>query len=223
MMNFSHEWNERYKERSQLSIWPWSDLVSYVMRYTGVRSKTLKVLELGCGAGANIPFFQALGVHYYAIEGSDAIVKTIHERFPALKEKIVVGDFTQKFPFAEKFDLIIDRASLTHNSLRAIQSCIKHMHDHLEVGGKFIGIDWFSTMHSDAQLGDMDGDVYTRNNIARGQFTGVGRVHFSDKMHIQELFAGFSFEIMEHKIIRQEIPENNHTFASWNFVAVKKV
>ena len=38
-----------------MSIWPWSDLVSYVMRYTKI-NENYKVLEIGCGSGANIPF-----------------------------------------------------------------------------------------------------------------------------------------------------------------------
>ena len=51
---FSIEWDQRYKENLQMSIWPWSDLVSAVMRLRLPAST--RVLELGCGAGANIPF-----------------------------------------------------------------------------------------------------------------------------------------------------------------------
>ena len=47
-----------------------------------------RVLELGCGAGANIPFFLALGMDYYAIEGSPTIVKQLHKRYADLADKI---------------------------------------------------------------------------------------------------------------------------------------
>ncbi len=54
-MEYSNEWNEAYKNNSHMSIWPWSDLVSCVYRYAHPKDGYQRVLELGCGAGANIP------------------------------------------------------------------------------------------------------------------------------------------------------------------------
>ena len=59
-MTFSQEWDNRFKENKNISIWPWSDLVSFVMRYAKPSNPQFRVLELGCGAGANIPFFLSL-------------------------------------------------------------------------------------------------------------------------------------------------------------------
>ena len=76
-MTFSQEWEKCFKENTQISTWPWSDLVSYVMRYARPTGENFRVLELGCGAGANIPFFISLGVDYYAIDGSSTIVEIL--------------------------------------------------------------------------------------------------------------------------------------------------
>jgi len=57
-MVFSKEWEICYREKKQMSLWPWSDLISYVMRYCKPTSNYFNVLELGCGAGANIPFLK---------------------------------------------------------------------------------------------------------------------------------------------------------------------
>jgi SAM-dependent methyltransferase len=219
-MSFSKEWEERHKANKNISIWPWSDLVSYVMRYARPSSLDFRVLELGCGAGANILFFKGLGVQYYAIEGSSLIVERLLERFPELKGNIVVGDFTEDIPFSEPFDLIVDRASLTSNSTPAISGALKIVYDKLKKDGIFIGIDWYSTSHSDYELGDVV-DNYTRCNIQQGQFTGLGKVHFSDKTYLLNLFSNFKVEILEHKTIKREIPDDNHVFASWNLVAKK--
>jgi len=54
-----------------------SDLISYVMRYARPSGKGCRVLELGCGAGANIPFFKSLGAEYFGIEGSGAVVEML--------------------------------------------------------------------------------------------------------------------------------------------------
>jgi len=221
-MSFSFEWDERYSADTHMSIWPWSDLVSYVMRYVRPNSAQFKVLELGCGAGANIPFFTHLGAGYYAIEGSPTVVKKLQERFPKLKNNIVIGDFTQDIPYDEIFDLVVDRASLTHNTTSAIENALSIVYDKIKPGGKFIGIDWFSTEHTDFRGGGATEDYYTRKNYTDGQFAHVGCVHFSDKKHLQELFAAFEIEIMELKIVQREVPEDNYIFASWNLVAGKR-
>src|SRR3990172_8519201 len=101
------EWEDTYRNSSHLSIWPWSEMVSYVMRYVRP-DKNFRVLEVGCGAGANIPFFKHLEVDYHAIEGSASIVEKLHKRFPDLKDKIIVGDFTGEIATPGLFDLIVD-------------------------------------------------------------------------------------------------------------------
>jgi SAM-dependent methyltransferase len=190
------------------------------MRYAPPSGPSYRVLELGCGAGANIPFFNWLGVDYAAIEGSETIVGKLWERFPELKNNIVVGDFTKEIPFASRFDLVVDRASLTHNTTAAIKDAVALLKGCLKPGSRFIGIDWFSTDHSGYRQGEEAEDIYTRKGIHEGTFAGVGRVHFSDRAHLEELFSGFEFQLLEHKTIRREIPAaDNHVAAVWNFVA----
>jgi SAM-dependent methyltransferase len=175
---------------------------------------------LGCGAGANIPFLKQLGMDYYAIEGSIAIVEEVLKKYPEYKGKIVQGDFTQDIPFNENFDLIVDRASLTHNDTESIKRCIYLVKSRLVSKGTFIGIDWFSTLHSEFKKGTFTEDVNTKSFLL-GQFAGLGNVHFSDKQHLLSLFDEFEITQLEHKIIMREIPSDNHQLAFWNFVARK--
>ncbi len=125
-MAFSNEWDSLYQRGEQNSVWPWSDLVSYVMRYScpPVGEEPFRVVELGCGAGANIPFFISLGVEYFGIEGSSAVVDRLQKRYPAMQDRIITGDFTLKIPFDGEFDLIVDRSSLTHNTTADIVHCL---------------------------------------------------------------------------------------------------
>lgn len=58
-MGFSTEWEQTYKSNAQLSVWPWSEVISLTHRFCDL-NKDLIVLELGCGAGANIPYFMSL-------------------------------------------------------------------------------------------------------------------------------------------------------------------
>lgn len=223
-MTFSPEWEQLYCDNAHMSIWPWSDLVSYVHRYAKPAASFQRVLELGCGAGANIPFFLKLGVDYCAIEGSPAIVDRLHQAYPALREKILVGDFTRMLPFEGVFDLIVDRGSLTHNATAGIRDGLALAYQRLRPGGKFIGIDWFSSAHSSAGLGSAF-DSHTRTDVASGHLAGTGKVHFCDREHLLGLLseAGYQVERLEHKQNDIFIPADGERFACWNFVAVKPV
>jgi SAM-dependent methyltransferase len=221
-----NNWDLQYQQNKQISIYPWTDLVSYVMRYGNIdkyeNRKDFKVLELGCGVGANIPLFYKLGVDYYAIEGSQTAIDLILDYY-YLDNKIKVDDFCKAIDFDIKFDLIVDRAAVTHNTTDDIKNCLDIVYNKLKPNGKFIGIDWFSIYHSDFNSIFADFiDDYTCYNFLKGQFKDVGNVHFSDEEHLEELFKGFKFEILEQKIINKVIPDNNYQFASWNFVARKE-
>ncbi len=221
-MAFSQEWDERFRQGRNISRWPWSDVVSYVYRHARPLSDFRRVLEIGCAAGPNIPFFLDLDMDYDAIEGSETIVAQVLERFPQLAGRVVAGDFTERIPFDGPFDLILDRSSLTHNSTDAIRRTLAMCFDRLRPGGKYIGIDWFSAVYPESRLGT-EIDIHTRTALPEGQFAGVGAIHFSDRAHLEGLLAGagFSIERLEHKTIDTVAPEGVAPVGWWNFVAVK--
>lgn len=220
-MSFSTEWDQRYQENTHMSIWPWSDMVSFTMKHARPRLKELRVLELGVGAGANIPFFLKAAEAYSAIEGSPAIVARLKETYPQIAPNIACADFTQNIPFEGPFNLIADRGSLTHNSTKAINRCLDMIHGKLENGGLFIGIDWFSTEYSKFHEGHAADDDFTRDGYTHGNMAHVGKVHFSNENHLRELFNGYEFLVLEHKTVKRIVPADGWSFAGWNFVAAK--
>lgn len=223
-MTFSNEWEKSFSKNTHMSIWPWSDVVSLVNQNCKsiiLNPDEANVLELGCGAGANIPFFKKLGVNYYAIEGSPTIVKKLHKRFPEMSKQIICGDFTVAHPFDIHFDLILDRAAITHNNLKSITKTIDIVANSLKNNGLFIGVDWFSKNHSDMHKGHQIDDQYTRTNFMEGPFFDIGKVHFSDLSHIKSLLSQFVIEHIEEKLTKHYGSMHMKQFASWNFVARK--
>jgi SAM-dependent methyltransferase len=214
-MPFSPEWDALFRAGRNVGEWPWSDVVSLVYRYAKPSDGYRRVLELGPGNGANIPLFLALGAEYHAVEGSAFVVAHLHERFPQLAEHIVAGDFTREIPFTGPFDLVVDRASITHNTTEAIRRTLALMRNVLRPGGKMIGVDWFAADHSAASTGTSL-DSHTRISC-HGTFEGVGAVHFSDRSHLLELLAGaeLSIEYLAHK----QVTSVDERMCSWNFVS----
>jgi len=96
------------------------------------------------------------------------------------------------------------------------------VYDKLKIGGKYIGIGWFSTKHSGYKLGKQAEDKYTRTDIKKGTFAGVGRVHFSDQKHLKDLFFKFNIELMEHRFAKRVTPKDGNLSAGWNLVAKKE-
>jgi SAM-dependent methyltransferase len=196
---FSEQWETKYAANEHLSVWPWSDLVTYVTRFAKPNTDYNNVLELGCGAGANIPFFQSRGTIYHGVDGSASIIADLQRRFPQLAGSLACCDFTKQIPFDGDFDVVVDRGSVTHNDTKSIQQCLKLVASSLRQGGLFIGIDWFSKEHSDSSRG-VAVDDFTRM-LSDGPYADTGNVHFSTKAHIMDLFesAGFKVVCLEHK------------------------
>ena len=94
---FSKNWEKVYKKNQQLSVWPWSDLITLISRYILRKRKINNVLELGTGAGANIRFFSEKNIDYYGIEGSKSAVNSIKKKFPYLKKKFLLVILRKKF------------------------------------------------------------------------------------------------------------------------------
>jgi SAM-dependent methyltransferase len=217
---FDAAWDRRYAENTHLSVWPWSDVVSYVNRHLKPREDFTRILELGCGAGANIPFFLSRDDEYFAVEGSKTIVEQLKLKFPAISGNIVCGDFTKEIPFDRMFDAVLDRCSLTCNDTASIERCLKILRNKVRKDGFFIGIDWFSDKHADSRNG-IAVDGHTRRDIESRQFGGVGNVHFSDQEHLMNLFCkyGFEIELLEHKESQLLLGAESFNICAMNFLA----
>ncbi|GAC1652078.1 MAG: hypothetical protein NVS9B12_01060 [Vulcanimicrobiaceae bacterium] len=218
-MSFSAEWQARFAGGGSHSIWPWSDLVGLIMRRVD-RARPPRVLELGCGVGANVPLFLGIGADYYAVEGSLAAVEVFRERFPDLGDRISNADFTESLHFAGPFDFIVDRSAVTHNSGEAIERTLNLAYAVLRSGGRYVGVDWFSARHVHAGEGEIQGDPHTRA-FKTGHFSGVGKVHFSDESHLRDLFSRYAIEFLEEKCYDIREPQPPKLHATWNVVARK--
>ncbi|MDD5929206.1 MAG: class I SAM-dependent methyltransferase [Spirochaetales bacterium] len=226
-MGFSKEWETAYSKNTHLSVWPWSHVISLTHRYCDLH-EGMKVLELGCGAGANVPYFISLGVDYYGLEGSETMVRKLSEQFFQNNCHFAQADFTKSFFFENLYnnggvDVIIDRSSVTHNSTEDIKKVVELSKKYLKCGGIYIGMDWFSTENEFFKNKQYKADVIDSNTLVfkEGYFNELGNVHFSDEKHIREIFKDFRIEFLEHKL-HEQIEPYKINWAWWDFVVTKK-
>lgn len=226
-MTSRDEWDATYVAGKQIMKWPSSELVSLVRRNYHLivdsnKNEKQKVLELGFGTGPNLSFMKSLGVDLYGIEISQVGVDLARESFPDMANNLVPGSFEELGQFPLDLALIYDRGALTHATDAELSATIQSALSRLRKGGLYIGIEWFSSNHSDFNLPSTRIDANTRSNFMVGQFAGIGQVHFADRAGMLNTFKDFEILELTEKIIMSHYPnEGKHQFASWNIVARK--
>lgn len=75
----------------------------------------------------------------------------------------------KKFPKKIKFNLIIDRASGTHCSLKEFKNFLQLYEENFTNDIKYIAVDWFSKKCTDSKYG-LKIDNFSKNNFKSGQF-----------------------------------------------------
>lgn len=226
---WSPEWEfNRYARGTQFARYVWSDVVSLTFQYLlGPRAETprdhMTVLELGCGAGANLLFFAKEGLHVTGVDGSESAIHMAHDSLG--KEGFTgdcrVHDFANALPFPDgSFDLVLDRAALPHNSLAVIDRTVQEVHRVLKPQGMFLMVDFYSTAHPNYQEGkEIEGN--TKTDIGFGMFQGIGTIHFTSEDELRRLLWRFNISHMAHTVSNYIVPDASYGTAQFNVVAVK--
>ncbi|AZZ98990.1 class I SAM-dependent methyltransferase [Pseudoalteromonas sp. R3] len=220
-MSFCQNWDQLYRSNQHMSVWPWSEVVSGALRNTRLRDgdPSFTILEVGCGAGANFPFFLSYCPNVYGIDGSDFIIGELKNRFTDIAGNLYVGDFTQPWPFEAQFDLIVDRGASVHNPASSIQRYLDQAYAQLKPGGVILITDWFSTEHSDYEKAPESVDKYTKTGYTWGPFAGVGNVNFFDADLIHQLVSKFEIVSLSHSQSSEYGSDGVH--AAWSMVLKK--
>ena len=119
------------------------------------------------------------------------------------------------------FDVIFDRASVTHNDEKSIKNAIDLAYKKLKINGYYIAVDWFSTKHSSFLKGKPIGDSYTKTSFTSGTFCKIGKVHFFNIKKIKKIFNKFKILHLEEKLICNRLSPKKSMLSSWLIVAKK--
>ena len=207
----SHEWGK----------YPDESFIRFVARnfYAGNRTAT-KLLEIGCGPGANIWYMVREKFDVYGIDGSDTAIQRAGARLKAegLAANLRVGDIG-KLPWdKEMFDAVADNECLAHNSTKDLEGILAEVHRVLKPKGLF----YSRTFSNEVYKGKTSQEVAKMEYSASsdGPFAGRGFFRLSDAQSIRAHY-GKLFNILSLDQLNYTINNGTIKISEWVIVCQK--
>jgi len=199
-MAWDEHWEKVFRE-NEWGKYPAESLIRFVARnfYLRDRSNT-RILEVGCGPGANIWYLAREGFDAYGIDGSETAIETANKRFTKenLTGTLQVGDVIN-IPFKKEFfDGIIDCECLCCNSLKDTKQILQEIQRVLKPQGLFYSRTVSAGMSLGSEFCRIGKNEYT--DIAEGPCGNRGFIRLIDRTGIDELYGVF-FDILSVDIL----------------------
>lgn len=179
----------------------------------------VKLLDIGCAAGACTWFVAREGFTASAIDGSLAAIEQAAERMhrEGLTADLRVGDFGQ-LPWANSvFDGVVDNAALYTNTYADCRRTVREVHRVLKPGGRFLSCN-FTPRTWGFGLGDeVEPGGFT--NITEGPLARKGFSLFMSRSQIESLYNVFDEVIIDTETMT--LGDGERTIELW-VVACRK-
>jgi len=191
-------WNQGWDDLFKRKAWgryPPEDVVRFIARrfFAAPERKTVHILEIGCGPGANIWFMAREGFTVHGIDGSAVAIEQATQRLLSenLAADLRVGD-AMNLPWPEaSFDAVIDVECIYANSLPDSQRIIAESLRVLKPGGDFFSKTFATGTTGEGSGTQIPGEPNTWQNLTAGAFnSGYGIVRFTDESEIPNLYGG---------------------------------
>lgn len=197
---FDTVWEERYRNPAYRNRYPWSSVVQFVFRNTPKDREPaeIRILEVGCGNGANLWFAAREGFQTVGIDGSQTAISHARDWFrrEGLDGEFCVGNFAE-IPFPDGvFDMVIDRAALSFSNDPTMRSALGEIHRVLRSGGRFMFTPYSDRCTSFDGLPDIDGCF---RKVMRGSINPGAQVRFYSLNDVRmALTDGWIIRSLEH-------------------------
>lgn len=185
-MSWDKVWEDIFRS-SEWGKYPSEDLIRFIARnfYHIKNRKDIKILEVGCGPGANLWYLVREGFDCYGIDGSVTAVERARKRIldelgQNLDDNIIVGDIIN-LPYADNyFDAIIDNEAVYANNWNNSKGIYQEIARCLKKNGKL-----FVRTFAEGTWGDTGLKEYS--SVAEGPMAGKGFIRFTARNEIEEL------------------------------------
>lgn len=198
--------------------YPGEELIRFVARrfYSVPDRKAVRILELGCGTGANVWFLAREGFSVTGMDGSRVAIEQARTRLAAegLSAELHVGDINA-LPFpAESFDAVIDVECLSCNSLKDTRATLAEALRVLRPGGWIYSKTFCAGMTGEATAVRLEGEPRTYVEMREGPLAKrFGLVRLTAEDEIPEVYG--AFEGLEWDIIQRSDRNRSVKLGEW--------
>jgi SAM-dependent methyltransferase len=211
-------WEQTYAQ-GHGTHWPWDPVVTFVFR-NRPRDRVGRLLELGCGVGANLRFAAKEGLEIAGLDGSPSAISRLAQLLAAegRSADLRVGVFpTLPWPDGS-FDLVIDRAALTCVGRAIALQTLEESWRVLRPGGRFF-MNVYADDHRSASSGELD-ENDLRHKISAGTLVGAGALCFWSEAQLRAAFAARSWRLLQlDHVVHTALLSGGDRHTEWRLVA----
>jgi SAM-dependent methyltransferase len=186
-------WDDIFRSKGW-GKYPPEHIVRFITRTFSTASdrSAIRLLEIGCGPGANIWFMAREGFSVCGIDGSATAIQRARQRLreEGLTADLRIGDYAQLPWQNSTFDGALENVSLYCNPAAAIDRALNEVHRVLRPGAFFL-----SSFFSDQTWGYGEGNMIERDgfvDLREGPLAGAGFCFFLQRRRVPELFHAFA-------------------------------
>ncbi|HAH05408.1 MAG TPA: class I SAM-dependent methyltransferase [Elusimicrobia bacterium] len=198
--------------------YPPEDLIRFIARdfYAAPSRSDVRILEVGCGTGANLWYLAREGFRVTGIDGSRVGVERAAARLKAesLEGTVLVGDIVS-LPFEdETFDCAIDIECLYANSRKDCARILSEIHRVLKPGGKLFSKTFMTGTTGEGSGPKLEGEENTYLELREGPLRqGCGLIRLTSEREIPELYHPFRIDSVD-TLLRSE-KNQAHVTKEW--------
>lgn len=184
-------WDEVFLNQ-QWGKYPSENLIQFVARnFYNSEKDSIKILEVGCGTGANLWYVAREGFQAFGVDGSKEAIRQAIKRMESekLTVKLEVSDIVNLNFDDNYFDAVIDIECIYSNDINNSRKILKEIRRVLKPEGKFYSRTFSDEIFLGKKIKKNKSLEYV--NVDEGPLKGKGFVRLSSIKSINELYGEF--------------------------------
>ncbi|RAJ85801.1 2-polyprenyl-3-methyl-5-hydroxy-6-metoxy-1,4-benzoquinol methylase [Chitinophaga dinghuensis] len=202
--------------------YPGESLIQFIARnFYKLDRPNVKILEVGCGTGANLWYISRERFDAYGIDGSKVAIDIARERMKSegLSVNVEVGDIAT-LPYEDSFfDAVVDVECLYANSADALGNILPEISRVLKPGGLLYSRTFSDNMYM-GENANMVGHMEYQE-ITDGPLKGKGFVRLSNEDSVKDLYSE-CFDIRQIDLLEYSVNNRSIIISELIVVASKK-
>ena len=183
-------------ENSRWGRYPAEDLLRFIARnfYDLPDRSKVRILEVGCGPGANLWYIAREGFETHGFDGSQVALDRAEVRLSEenVRAMLIRGDAVH-LPYPDDFfDGIFDIECICANTKADSKKIIAEVRRVLKPAGHFFSRTFMTGSEGDGKGEPVGGEPHSYTDIKDSVIQdGHGVLRFTDESEIQDLYSGF--------------------------------